>query len=119
VTTIRVASTALSFLATLPFVARAAEGRALDGPMLPTSEAQPDLVRRTYLPDTTAAMNRKRARGYSSPSVWRRLALSFQRRPTRLGAADLDFRIGYGFSDRFQMFMDFNTDVGSTNAAIP
>jgi len=34
--------------------------------------------------------------------------------PSRLGAADVDFRIGYGFSDRFQMFMDFNTDVGST-----
>jgi hypothetical protein len=33
--------------------------------------------------------------------------------PTRLGAADVDFRLGYGFSDRFQMFMDFNADEGS------
>src|SRR5205823_11146011 len=33
--------------------------------------------------------------------------------PTRLGAADLDFRLGYGFSDRFQMFMDFNADAAS------
>jgi hypothetical protein len=32
----------------------------------------------------------------------------------RLGAADVDFRLGYGFSDRFQMFMDFNAD-GATN----
>ena len=116
-TTIRVASTALSFLATLPFVARAAEGRALDGPMLPTSEAQPDLVRRTYLPDYD--------RRYE-PQARQGLLLSFglgggslylsNEGPTRLGAADLDFRIGYGFSDRFQMFMDFNMDVGRTNA---
>ena len=33
--------------------------------------------------------------------------------PSRFGAADLDFRLGYGFSDRFQMFMDFNADQGS------
>jgi hypothetical protein len=30
----------------------------------------------------------------------------------RLGAGDVDFRLGYGFSDRFQMFMDFNADGG-------
>jgi hypothetical protein len=30
-----------------------------------------------------------------------------------LGAADVDFRIGYGFSDQFQTFMDFNADMGS------
>ncbi|MCA1828224.1 MAG: hypothetical protein ABR567_12750 [Myxococcales bacterium] len=34
--------------------------------------------------------------------------------PTRMGAGDVDFRLGYGFSDRFQMFMDFNADEGST-----
>ncbi len=34
--------------------------------------------------------------------------------PSRLGAADLDFRLGYGLSDRFQTFMDFNTDQGTT-----
>ncbi|HET7788731.1 MAG TPA: hypothetical protein VFL36_22335 [Myxococcales bacterium] len=34
--------------------------------------------------------------------------------PVRMGAADVDFRLGYGFSDRFQMFMDFNADAGST-----
>jgi hypothetical protein len=34
--------------------------------------------------------------------------------PTRMGAGDIDFRLGYGFSDRFQMFMDFNADAGST-----
>src|SRR5213075_1080079 len=32
----------------------------------------------------------------------------------RIGAGDIDFRLGYGFSDRFQMFMDFNADAGST-----
>jgi len=117
VSTIRVASTAFSFLAALPFAACAAEERALDGPMLPTSQAQPDLVRRSYQPVY--------GRSYE-PQARQGLLLSFglgggslylsNEGPTRLGAADLDFRIGYGFSDRFQMFMDFNTDVGSTNA---
>ena len=99
----------------LPFAARAAEGSALDGSMLARSEAQPDLVRRGYSP------------GYDrryEPQARQGLLLSFglgggslylsNEGPARLGAADVDFRIGYGFSDRFQMFMDFNTDVGST-----
>jgi hypothetical protein len=30
----------------------------------------------------------------------------------RTGALDLDFRLGYGFSDRFQLFMDFAVDAG-------
>jgi hypothetical protein len=33
--------------------------------------------------------------------------------PTRVGAFDLDFRLGYGFSDRFQFFMDLNMDAAS------
>jgi len=32
--------------------------------------------------------------------------------PGRTGAFDLDFRLGYGFSDRFQLFMDFGVDAG-------
>jgi len=32
--------------------------------------------------------------------------------PGRTGAFDLDFRLGYGFSDRFQLFMDFAADAG-------
>jgi hypothetical protein len=31
----------------------------------------------------------------------------------RVGAFDGDFRLGYGFSDRFQMFMDFGVDAAS------
>jgi hypothetical protein len=30
----------------------------------------------------------------------------------RTGAFDMDFRLGYGFSDRFQLFMDFTVDSG-------
>ncbi len=30
----------------------------------------------------------------------------------RVGAFDFDFRLGYGFSDRFQLFMDFSGDSG-------
>jgi len=82
--------------------------------MLARSESQPDLMRR-YSP------------GYDrrhEPEARQALLLSFglgggslylsNEGPSRLGAADVDFRIGYGVSDRFQMFMDFNTDVGST-----
>src|SRR3954469_24301862 len=29
----------------------------------------------------------------------------------RVGAFDVDFRLGYGFSDRFQMFMELNSDL--------
>jgi hypothetical protein len=29
----------------------------------------------------------------------------------RVGALDADFRLGYGFSDRFQMFMEINSDL--------
>jgi hypothetical protein len=33
----------------------------------------------------------------------------------RTGAFDLDFRLGYGFSDRFQFFMDLGMDAASYN----
>lgn len=33
--------------------------------------------------------------------------------PRRTGAFDLDFRLGYGFSDRFQFFLDLGLDAGS------
>jgi hypothetical protein len=115
VTTTKVGSAALALLAALPFPARAAEGSALDGSMLAQSESRPDLMRRGYSP------------GYDrrhEPQARQGLLLSFglgggslylsNEGPSRLGAADVDFRVGYGFSDRFQMFMDFNTDVGST-----
>ena len=114
-TTTKVASTAVALLAALPFAARAAEGPALDGSMLARSESQPELMRRGYSPGYD--------RGHE-PQARQGLLLSFglgggslylsNEGPSRLGAADVDFRIGYGFSDRFQMFMDFNTDVGTT-----
>jgi hypothetical protein len=115
VTTTKVTSTAVAFLAALPFAARAAGGSALDGSALARSEPQPDLMRPRYSP------------GYGrrdEPQARQGLLLSFglgggslylsNEGPSRLGAADIDFRIGYGFSDRFQMFMDFNSDVGNT-----
>ena len=33
--------------------------------------------------------------------------------PQRTGAFDLDFRLGYGFSDRFQFFMDLDLDAAN------
>ena len=112
----KVACTALALLAEIPCSARAAEGPALDGSLLDRSEAQLDLMRRDYSP---------RYGRRNEPQARQGLLLSFglgggslylsNEGPGRLGAADVDFRLGYGFSDRFQMFMDFNTDVGRTN----
>lgn len=34
--------------------------------------------------------------------------------PGRIGAGDLDFRLGYGVSDRLQLFMDLNADGATT-----
>ena len=114
-TTTKVAPTAVAVLAALPFAARAADGPALDGSMLARSESQPDLMRHGYSP----AYDRR-----YEPQARQGLLLSFglgggslylsNEGPSRLGAADVDFRIGYGLSDRFQMFMDFNADEGST-----
>ena len=103
---------ALALLAALPFPARAGEGPALDGSLPDRPESEPVLMRPRYSPE----YGRR-----SEPEARQGLLLSFglgggslylsNEGPGRLGAADLDFRIGYGFSDRFQMFMDFNTDV--------
>ena len=71
-------------------------------------------MRRATVPRATSR-RRRRARAPSSPSAWAaaRSHLSSEG-PARFGAADVDFRLGYGFSDRFQMFMDFDADAGST-----
>lgn len=37
---------------------------------------------------------------------------------SRTGAFDLDFRIGYGFSDRFQLFMDIGIDAGRHSSGV-
>ena len=36
----------------------------------------------------------------------------------RTGAFDLDFRLGYGFSDRFQLFMDLGVDAGRHSSGV-
>src|SRR4051812_37150538 len=103
VTKTTAACAALGLLAALPCAAFA------------SPEPQLDLMRRGYAP------------GYpwrSAPDARQGLLLSFglgggslclsDRGPARVGAADVDFRIVYGFSDRFQMFMDLNADGGST-----
>src|SRR5438105_13872607 len=101
----KVACTALAVLAEIPCSARAAEGPALDGSLLDRSEAQPELMRRNYSPGY-GRRNEPQARqglllslGLGGGSLY----LSNEG-PGRLGAADVDFRLGYGFSDRFQMF---------------
>ncbi len=95
--------TAVALLCAVPFAARA-------------ESAQPDLMRRGYYGPAYGP-------GYYQPPQARQgLLLSFglgggslylsNEGPGRVGAADIDFRLGYGFNDRFQMFMDFNTDQG-------
>jgi hypothetical protein len=107
---------ALALLAALPFSARASEGSALDGSLSDRSEATRGLMRPRYSPDY--------GRRYE-PDARQGLLLSFgmgggslylsNEGPGRFGAFDVDFRLGYGFSDRFQLFMDFNSDVASNN----
>ena len=109
------ACVALALLVALPAVARAAGEPAFGGQALAPSEPRPALLRRGYSPGFD--------RRYQ-PQARQGLLLSFglgggslylsNQGPGRLGAADVDFRLGYGFSDRFQMFMDFNADEGST-----
>jgi hypothetical protein len=91
-------------LAALPLAARA---ESLD--------PQPDLMRRTSAPRYSDLRYRPQARQgllLSMGAGGGSLYLSPEG-PGRFGAADVDFRIGYGFSDQFQTFMDFNADTGS------
>src|SRR4051812_26433107 len=80
-----------------------------------SQEAPGDLARRGYAPAPYGPRYEPQARqglllsiGMGGGSLY----LSNQG-PGRVGAADFDFRLGYGFSDRFQMFMDFNADGGT------
>jgi len=91
-------------LAALPLAARA-----------DSLDAQPDLIRRAYSPRYYDPRTRPQARQGLLLSIGAgggSLHLSPEG-PGRFGAADVDLRIGYGFSDQFQTFMDFNTDTGS------
>ena len=107
-------------LAALPLAARADD--------LP---AVPDLMLRLQGPPSDAPLMRRDdddypgygRRGYR-PQARQGLLISFglgggsMRYPgtagyDHIGAFDFDFRLGYGFSDQFQMFMDFNADGGS------
>jgi hypothetical protein len=121
--TSKAASAAVALLAAFPFAARAAEEPALDGPALDApafarSEAQPDLARRGYSPRYVPAYGPR-----YQPEARRGPLVSFglgggslylsNTGPERFGAGDVDFRVGYGFSDQFQMFMDFNADGGT------
>jgi hypothetical protein len=115
VTTTKVASGALALLAALPLAARAVGAPVLEAPAIAASEPQPDLMRRGYSPRYDGRYERQARQGLlvSFGLGGGSLHLSNEG-PTRFGAADADFRLGYGFSDRFQMFMDFNADEGST-----
>ena len=78
------------------------------------AKADEPLLRRGYGPSPYAYQPQARqglllSVGLGGGSLY----LSNVGRP-RIGAADMDFRLGYGISDRFQMFMDFNADEGST-----
>ena len=97
----------LAFAAALTALPLAARADSLD--------PQPDLMRRTSAPRYSDPRNRPQARQGLLLSIGAgggSLYLSPEG-PGRFGAADVDFRIGYGFSDQFQTFMDFNADTGS------
>ncbi len=112
--TINAKAAVLAVLAVLPLEARAASGLPAAAGQT-TSDQQSDLMRRGYAAPYAPGVDprfRPQARqgpllsfGFGGGSLYLSNA-----GPGRLGAADLDFRIGYGFSDQFQMFMDFNAD---------
>lgn len=113
-TTIPAACSAIALLAALPSTALASPS---DGVTTAQPEPRADFARRGYGPP-------RYGRGYSEPEARQGplISLGFgggslylsNEGPARFGAADVDFRLGYGFSDRFQMFMDFNADAGSS-----
>jgi len=101
----------LALAVALPLAARAAESPAFDSAGFP---AQEPLMRRggeryssPYQPQARQGLLLSVGLGGGS------MYLSNLGQP-RIGTADVDFRLGYGLSDRFQMFMDFNADEGST-----
>src|SRR5689334_4269431 len=107
-TSLKAAGTALALLAASPIAAKAGTVDSTADLALSPPAAQPDLMRRGYYPGDYY--------GRRQPDARQGLLLSFglgggslylsDRGPGRIGAADIDFRLGYGFSDRFQMFMD-------------
>ncbi|HZX97688.1 MAG TPA: hypothetical protein VFE90_24440 [Myxococcales bacterium] len=105
---------ALALLAAVPLAARADEEPALDA-RAAGSPGQSDFTRRGWSPRYDPRYQPEARQGLlvSFGLGGGSLYLSNQG-PARFGAADLDLRLGYGFSDRFQMFMDFNVDAGST-----
>lgn len=112
VTTANLAWTAIALATVLPCAAHAADLPSVEG------ASTPDLLRRGYSPDGYDPRYRRQARqgallsfGLGGGSLY----LSPEG-PARVGAGDVDFRVGYGFSDQFQMFMDFDADVGHTYA---
>jgi hypothetical protein len=117
VTTIPAACTALALLAALPRTTLAAPPD-LDGATPGLSEPETDFARRIHAPRYGPGYYEPQRQARQGPLVsfglgGGSLYLSSEG-PARFGAADVDFRLGYGFSDRFQMFMDFNADAGST-----
>lgn len=114
VTAANLAWTTVALAAAFSPTTRADPLPPLEGPA--SSASQPDLMRRYSPPRGYDLPDRRQARqgplisfGMGGGSLY----LSPEG-PSRIGAADVDFRVGYGFSDQFQMFMDFNADVGET-----
>jgi len=94
------AAAALAILAALSFAARA------DEPLMQRRGDSPPGYGGYYRPQARQGLLLSVGLGGGS------LYLSDQGR-SRIGAGDVDFRLGYGFSDQFQMFMDLNADSGS------
>ena len=118
----RLAVTALALIAASPLAARADE-EGESGAILESLIPSPTLAQR-YDPDDYPPRGYRRSRrqpaaregllisfGLGGGSLW----VSSPGFGPRTGAFDFDFRLGWGFSDRFQMFMDFD-GVGGTNS---
>jgi hypothetical protein len=119
----RSACTALALATAVSFAARAEEAkdaltRESDVPRLALS---PEPTFAQFVGDDDAPSRYRRVR--RAPQARQGLLVSFglgggslyvsNQGRQRAGAFDFDMRLGYGFSDRFQMFMDFTADAGT------
>lgn len=116
--------TALAVAATVSFAARAEEAKD-DSPALESAVPRLSLASEPtfaqYGGDDEGPSRYRRGRRY--PQARQGLLISFglgggslyvsNQGRERTGAFDFDFRLGYGFSDRWQMFMDFSADAGT------
>jgi hypothetical protein len=110
---------ALALFAALPVAARADAWPPLAGPLAPADQGYSMRRNGDYPGGYDGANDGRRYQPQAREGPLFSLGLGggslylSNDGPSRIGAADLDLRLGYGFSNRFQLFMDFEADGGT------